>query len=114
MAVEHILAKKEELSWDIYVDRTVSYSEWNEDYSTDAPDGEYSVNIMAYNYNCDSGEDFKWDSDTNVVVKDGQIDLDSALTTAAELMMKCGYWGVFIETFNYDKLNNQFELGMGS
>lgn len=36
-------------------------------------------------------------SDRKVIIKDGQVDVDSVKEATAELLNKCGYHGVFIE-----------------
>ena len=47
-------------------------------------------------------------SDHKVIIKDGQVDVDSVKEATAELLNKCGYWGVFIEAL-YEV---DFDIGM--
>jgi hypothetical protein len=110
MALEHVLAKKEELTWNIYEDS----EDWIDDLSTDAPCGSFEVICMMADYRQDNYDERKWRSTTKVVVADQKIDQDTALAAVAEIMLASGYFGCFIENFDFDYDTNTFEVVMGS
>ena len=43
-----------------------------------------------------------------VIIKDGLVDIDSAKEATAELLNRCGYWGVFIESLR----EVDFDIGL--
>ena len=43
-----------------------------------------------------------------VIIKDGLVDIDSAKEVTAELLNRCGYWGVFIESLR----EVDFDIGL--
>jgi len=115
MAMEHILAKKDELTWSIYNNNDITdYSGWEEDLSTNAPSGDYVVTIELPDFRQDNYTPRSWNSHLRVKVDDEQVDQDSALMAAAELMLSCGYYGTFVEKFEYSDVDNKFHLTMGS
>jgi len=45
-------------------------------------------------------------SKKKVIIKDGLVDVDSVKETTAELLNRCGYWGIFIEAlWEVDKID---------
>ena len=110
MALEHVLAKKEELTWSIYLDE----DDWEDDLSTEAPSGAYVVTTNMSDYRQDNFEPRDWNSTYKVTISKGQIDQDSAFMAVAELMLASGYYGTFVEFFDFDEEDNKFHLIMGS
>ena len=55
--------------------------------NVDAPDGSYLV----------VAEGFEFVSDSEVTVLDGKADSDEMMKAARELLLKSGYWGMFLE-----------------
>ena len=51
-------------------------------------------------------------SDSKVVVRSGLIDIRSLLICSAEILNKTGYWGRYLERYNFD--DKYFEIGVGS
>ncbi|HCT54196.1 MAG TPA: hypothetical protein DF712_17250 [Balneola sp.] len=89
---------------------------------TEAPDGEYPVMCQKFDYNTDNESDYVWfRAKTKVKVSGGLIDLETAMTASAEIINECGYWGRFIEHFEFTqavstsvKPNVYFYVNFGS
>jgi len=114
MNMDHIRAVKDSLTWSIYINTDSNYKDWDENLYTVAPSGEFILTTNMPDYRQDNFDSRVWNSKLRVTVTDHQIDRESAMLAAAELMAACGYYGTFIEGFDYSEDDNKFHLSMGS
>ena len=71
---------------------------------TEAPDGRSLLTTEMFDYRKEQSPDYvfeTWTSDVIVEVVDGKINKDQALKAADDLLAQCGYWGTFLEEFEY-------------
>jgi hypothetical protein len=47
-------------------------------------------------------------------VNQGYMNKEQALDAAAHIIDKCGYWGVFLESIEFDEASNTFDISIGS
>ena len=103
--------------WSIYKNpRPDDYDDWEKDYSTDIPDGEYILmeksfdyrNIDAYPYTS-----LPWESKIPVVIKNGEFNPKNIDAAAEDIHEQTGYWGVYIEKLTFSE-TGQIELHLGS
>ena len=84
----------------------------------DFEDGEYGLILDHYEEAESTSSDGRvaWNrmehvyyvSTHKVIIKDGLVDIDSAKEATAELLNRCGYWGVFIESLR----EVDFDIGL--
>ena len=70
-----------------------------EEVESTSSDGRVAWNRMEHVY---------YVSTHKAIIKDGLVDIDSAKEATAELLNRCGYWGVFIESLR----EVDFDIGL--
>ena len=80
------------------------------------PDGEYRFRATMFDYNNQSADNvfMIWESHLPVSMNEGYMNKTQALDAAAHIIDKCGYWGVFLESIEFDEASNTFDISIGS
>ena len=80
------------------------------------PDGNYRAYVKTVDYSNENWNDKgkTYYSNTNIVVRSGLIDLATILKATEEILLQNGYWGRFLEDYEFNDELNAINLFIGS